>query len=145
MAKRKKWSSHTWIALRDTVPAHLYVWLFYPLVPHMHHCHSSIPYSNWNDGVCKTCFPETKHSAPFEFTHLLILHPSTSIRHNCISFYVSASFENSPLTEQGIILTLLVNVKLWQYHRVVFLDKVLESFNNFHMSQWIYFDGLPQK
>ena len=26
-----------------------------------------------------------------------------------------------------------------------FSDKVLESFNNSHMSQWIYFDGFPQK
>jgi hypothetical protein len=38
-----------------------------------------------------------------------------------------------------------VNVKLWQYHEVTFLDEVLESFNNSHMSQRIYFDGLPQK
>jgi hypothetical protein len=28
---------------------------------------------------------------------------------------------------------------------VAFFDKVLESFNNSHMSQWIYFDSLPQK
>ena len=28
---------------------------------------------------------------------------------------------------------------------IAFLDKVLESFNNSHMSQWIYFDGLPYK
>ena len=29
--------------------------------------------------------------------------------------------------------------------RVAFLDKVLESFNNSHMSQWTYFEGLSQK
>jgi hypothetical protein len=28
---------------------------------------------------------------------------------------------------------------------VAFLEKVLESFKNSHMSQWTHFDGLPQK
>jgi hypothetical protein len=43
-----------------------------------------------------------------------------------------------------LLNTCYVNVNLWQYHKVAFLYKVLESFNNSHMSQWIYFDGLPQ-
>ena len=35
-----------------------------------------------------------------------------------------------------------VNVNPWQQrHRIVFFDKVLESFNNSHMFQWTYFDG----
>ena len=42
------------------------------------------------------------------------------------------------------------SVSLWRHivtriKGVAFLDKVLESFNNSHMSQWTYFDGLPQK
>ena len=41
--------------------------------------------------------------------------------------------------------TCYVNMKLWQQLGVTFLDKGLESFNNSHMYQWIYFDGLPQK
>ena len=53
------------------------------------------------------------------------------------------------LYTEGVSMKLLnicyVNVKPWQYHRVNFLDKVLESFNNSHKSQWIYFDCLPQK
>ena len=40
---------------------------------------------------------------------------------------------------------LLCKCEFLTLSRVAFLDKVLESFNNSHMSQWTYFDGLPQK
>ena len=57
--------------------------------------------------VWQTCFPETNYSARFERTHGLILHPSSSTRHTCVSFYVYISFGGSELTEQCITMTLL--------------------------------------
>ena len=44
-----------------------------------------------------------------------------------------------------VIVEHLLHVNPCQCHGVAFLDKVLESLNNSHMSQWTYFDGLPQK
>ena len=44
-----------------------------------------------------------------------------------------------------LLNTCYVNANPWQCYGVAFLDKVLENFNNSHMSQWTYFDDLPQK
>ena len=48
------------------------------------------------------------------------------------------------LNGNEMLNTCYVNVNPWQCHGVAFLDKVSESFNS-HMSQWTYFDGLPEK
>ena len=86
--------------------------LFSPLVPYTPNCCSSIPCTCRNVMVWQTCFLETNHSAPFEWTHLLVLHPFASTRHTCTSFHVSNLFGSSALTEQGITLTLLVTQEM---------------------------------
>ena len=40
---------------------------------------------------------------------------------------------------------LLCECEFLTMSRRLIFDKVLETFNNSHMSQWTYFDGLPQK
>ena len=47
--------------------------LFSLLVPYTHNCHSSMSCTCHNVTVWQTCLLETNHSAPFEWTHLLIL------------------------------------------------------------------------
>ena len=74
---------------------------FYTLVPYTHHCHCSVPRTNRNVMASQTY-------SPFELIHLLILRPSTSTRHVCISFHVSIFFGNSTLSEECITVTLLV-------------------------------------
>ena len=82
------------------------------LVPYTHNCCSNIPCTSLNVTVWQTYFPETNHSALFEYTHLLILRLFASTTHTCTSFHFSTSFGSSPLTEQGITLTLLVTQKM---------------------------------
>ena len=62
--------------------------LFYPVVPHTDHCHSSIHCMSQNVMVWQTCFLMTKHSALFELPHVPILRPSTPTSRNYISFNV---------------------------------------------------------
>ena len=85
--------------------------LFSPLVPYTHNCYSSMSCANSNVMVWQTCSPETNHSAAFECTHLLILHPLALTRHTCTSFHVSTLFGSSALN-QGISLTLLVKQEM---------------------------------
>ena len=53
---------------------------------------------------------------------------------------ISILYAEGVSTAMELLNACYVNVNPCQCHGITFLDKVLESFNNSHMSQWTYFD-----
>ena len=120
----------------------LHTTLFSPLVPYTHNCRSSMPCTSRNVTVRQTCFPETNHSAAFECTHLLILHPLALTRHTCTSFHVSTLFGSSALN-QGISLTLLVKQEMSLLDLCLLSGNVINYwwYTGLHVSQvWSHSD-----
>ena len=94
---------------------------FYPLVPHMHHCHSSMPSTILTVKVKQTCFLKNSRSSLFKHTRVLILRPFTSTRNSWIRFHVSTSFGISALIGQPCCW--YKRRHCWAYAYSIFLEK----------------------